>query len=87
VSTNSEYTVEEGFETCPWTILVPSGHPEPDFPSDCWTEVECGSPVVTNKYGSWRCEAGHEHVSFDDPARRAWDMAEAFRERYEEGGW
>ena len=68
-------------ETCGWLIRVPSGNPEPDFPEDLWLEVECGAELTINEYGSWRCAAGHEHVSFADPARAGWDAEEAWRER------
>jgi hypothetical protein len=68
-------------EGCHWLIQVPSGHPEPDFPEDLWTEVECGAELEINEYGSWRCAAGHEHVSYEDPRWYAWDAEQAFLER------
>jgi hypothetical protein len=68
-------------EGCHWLIQVPSGHPEPDFPEDLWTEVECGAELEINKYGSWRCAAGHEYVTYDDPRRGVWDAEQAFLER------
>lgn len=69
---------------CHWLIRVASGCLEPDFPEDLWTEVECGAPLTINEYGSWKCEAGHEYVTYDDPARGAWDAEQAFRERFED---
>lgn len=30
---------------CQWLVRKPSNNPEPDFPSDCWIEEECGEPV------------------------------------------
>jgi hypothetical protein len=71
-------------ETCPWFVRVPSGCPEPDFPEDLWSVVECGADLTVNEYGSWYCEAGHEHVSYDDPARGLWEAELAFIERLEE---
>lgn len=67
--------------SCPWLIQVASGNPEPDFPEDLYVVVECGLPVSTNEYGSWRCEGGHEHVSFGDPARSLYDAEQAWAER------
>ena len=71
-------------ETCPWLIRVASGNPEPDFPEDLWKEVECGAELTVNEYGSWRCAAGHEHVTYDDPARDVWDAEQAWNERHED---
>jgi len=68
-------------ETCPWLIEVPSNNPEPDFPEDCYRIIECGASVTVNEYGSWKCEAGHEHVSYDDPARSAYEAELAYNER------
>lgn len=59
---------------CTWLVQVPSGHPEPDFPSDCWLEVPCGAPVKTNPFGSFACEGGHRHVSFADPTRGEFEL-------------
>jgi hypothetical protein len=70
-------------ERCGWLIQVPSGNPEPDFPEDLWRLVECGAELTVNEYGSWRCAAGHEHISVEDPARRAWEAEQAFNERQE----
>lgn len=67
--------------TCPWLIEVPSYNPEPDFPEDLVSIVECGAEVTENEFGSWRCAAGHEHVSYDDPARGAYEAEMAFMER------
>jgi hypothetical protein len=70
--------------TCNWLVEVATGNPEPDFPEDLYREVECGAPVTFNKYGSWHCECGHEHVSFDDPARDEYDAEWALIERMED---
>lgn len=75
----------EGRKRCNWLIEVRSGNPEPDFPEDLYRIVECGGELTVNKYGSWRCEHGHEHVSVADPARWAWEAEQAFNERHEEG--
>ena len=46
---------------CPWTVRVPSGHPE-----DLWTEQDCGAPVtMTHEGRGWACEAGHSHVPIE----------------------
>jgi hypothetical protein len=73
--------------TCHWLIRVASGNPEPDFPEDLWMEVECGAELTVNEHGSWRCAAGHEYVTYDDPARGAYDAEQAFNERHEDVGW
>lgn len=73
----------EQTETCTWLIQVASNNPEPDFPEDLWMTVECGGKLTFNEYGSWTCEFGHEHVSFDDPARSAFDAEQAWIERQE----
>lgn len=69
--------------TCQWLIQVASGNPEPDFLSDLWMTVECGGELTFNKYGSWKCEHGHEHVSYDDPARGIYESEQAWLERQE----
>jgi hypothetical protein len=69
-------------ETCGWLIEVASGNPEPDFPEDLYRTVECGRPIEANEFGSWRCDAGHEHISHEDPARRGWEAELAHAERY-----
>jgi len=71
-------------DTCRWLIQVASGNPEPDFPEDLWREIECGATLRVNEYGSWKCEAGHERVSYDDPARMDYEAEQAYRERYED---
>jgi hypothetical protein len=68
-------------DTCAWLIEVASNNPEPDFPEDLYPIVECGGKVVVNEHGSWRCEYGHEHVSFSDPARGAYEAEMACMER------
>jgi hypothetical protein len=68
-------------EGCPWLIEVASNNPEPDFPEDLYRIVECGGAVTVNEHGSWRCEYGHEHVSFSDPARDAHEAEPAVNER------
>lgn len=70
-------------KTCPWLIEIASGNPEPDFPEDCYRIVECGAPVTVDQYGGWQCEAGHFHISLDDPAWPAYDRQAAFNERNE----
>ena len=70
-------------ETCTWLIEVASGNPEPDFPEDLYRIIECGQPVEVNEHGSWRCAAGHEHISFIDPARGVWEAEMAAAERQE----
>lgn len=70
-------------EGCHWLIQVPSDNPEPDFPEDLYNIVECGAPVTTNEYGSWSCEAGHYHVSYDDPMRPAFEIELSMLEREE----
>lgn len=71
-------------DRCEWLIEVPSGNPEPDFPEDLYRVVECGAPITVNEFGSWRCEAGHKHVSFADPARAGYEAEMAYAERYED---
>jgi hypothetical protein len=68
-------------DRCHWLVRVSSGNPEPDFPEDLWKEIECGAELTVNEYGSWKCAAGHEYVTYDDPARSAWDVEQAFNER------
>jgi hypothetical protein len=72
---------EDALDTCEWLIEVASNNPEPDFPEDLYRIVECGGKVTVNEHGSWRCEYGHEHVSFSDPARDAYEAEMAFNER------
>jgi hypothetical protein len=72
---------DAGPSSCPWLVEVPSNNPEPDFPEDLVSIVECGAEVTVNEHGSWRCAAGHEHVSYDDPARSAHEAELAYRER------
>lgn len=87
--TNSSHTLEHdehdspaaATETCPWLIEVASGNPEPDFPEDLYRIVECGAALTFNEHGSWHCEHGHEHVSYSDPERPAYDAEMAFAER------
>jgi hypothetical protein len=79
----TEAPTEAPKETCQWLIQVASDNPEPDFPEDLWRTIECGAELTVNEYGSWRCAAGHEHVTFDDPARGAYDAEQAFIERQE----
>lgn len=73
--------------SCEWLVQVPSGNPEPDFPEDLYREVSCGAAVEVNDYGSWRCAHGHEHVTFDDPARGEYEAAMAYAERHEDERW
>lgn len=80
------YDIEPG-ATCGWLIQVPSGNPEPDFPSDCYLEVECGAPLAFNTHGSWRCDAGHDHVSMEDPERGAFEYVLMAEEAAAEQGW
>jgi hypothetical protein len=68
-------------DTCSWLIEVASNNPEPDFPEDLYRIVECGAALTVNQHGSWRCEYGHEHISFSDPARSAYEAEMAFNER------
>lgn len=79
------YLVKNGhLHICDWLVAVRSGDPEPSCEADLWREVECGAPVSFNKHGSWHCEAGHEHVSYADPARGAYEMELAMIERMED---
>jgi hypothetical protein len=68
---------------CGWLIQVASGNPEPDFPEDLYRIIECGGKLTVNEHGSWKCEFGHEHVSFMDPARGEYEAEQVFRERQE----
>lgn len=63
-------------KACTWLIQVPSGHPEPDFPSDMWMEIECGAEVTIDPDG-WHCTAGHEHVTYGSPRQRAAEQVAA----------
>lgn len=51
--------VFEADEVCDWLVRVPSGNPEPDFPSDLWREVECGAKLRTDGANGWACANGH----------------------------
>jgi hypothetical protein len=68
-------------EGCHWLIRVATNHPEPDFPEDLYRDVECGAELTVNEYGSWKCAAGHEHVSYDDPRWAEWEAEQAYLER------
>jgi len=70
-------------DKCTWLIEVASGNPEPDFPEDMVRIIECGAPVTFNQYGSWKCEAGHEHISYDDPARADYEAEQAYLDRFD----
>ena len=74
-------------ETCHWLIEVASGNPEPSCYEDTVRIVECDGAVTFNEHGSWKCEYGHEHVSFADPARDAYDAEWAFLEGQADGRW
>lgn len=62
--------------TCSWLVRVASGNPEPDFPEDLWTEVECGARVEEHPSYKGRfepgeatiCENGHDRL----PIEIAW---------------
>jgi hypothetical protein len=84
--TTTSYPLEPG-ERCPWTILVASGHPEPDSPADTVREVACGAALHPDPPDGAVCDAGHQ---FGNLARRyapfgeEWEREQA--DRYE-GGW
>lgn len=54
--------------TCDWLVEVPSGHPEPDFPSDLWITVECGAKLKRHpefpEHGSI-CDHGHDRLPIE----------------------
>jgi len=66
-------------QTCSWLIEVPSGHPEPDFPSDMWKIVECGAPVEVLPDG-WICNNGHEYIDYGSTRGRVVEQEEALIE-------
>jgi hypothetical protein len=78
---------------CDWLVEVPSGNPEPDFPSDCWKIVECGAavhqhPDYPNEPGAVICEAGHDRLPMHiehAPGGPAWQREMADREHGGEG--
>lgn len=85
------------FVTCSWLIQVASGHPEPDFPEDCWKVIECGAKVKAGGHpeddplDSTICEAGHGRFAMGSAAwleqeRDEW-MAEREMAMNEGGGW
>jgi hypothetical protein len=70
-------------ETCTWMVEVPSGHPEPDSPSDCWTMVACGAPVYAingDLDTGYYCSEGHRHLTYGSPAQQVEEALEAFME-------
>jgi hypothetical protein len=69
--------------TCGWLVEVPSGHPEPDSPADCWTTVECGAPefaIDGDAEAGWFCSAGHEHLTYGSARQIAEERLESFME-------
>lgn len=94
-----DFVIESGYANfpagCTWLVQVPSGNPEPDFPSDLYNEVECGAPVAIVQHGAtpadgwslgYRCTNGHEHLPLHiehAPGGPAWQREQ--RERYEQG--
>jgi hypothetical protein len=71
------------FIECGWLVQVPSGHPEPDFPSDEWLIVPC--PLrrlsVDGSVDWTTCEAGHEHVTYGSEVWQAREAQEAYLEQ------
>lgn len=79
---------------CSWLVQVPTASlypPEaewyPDSPSDVYTVVDCGARLFDDGHGSYHCEAGHRHVSFEDPDYPAYEAELAWQERRAEGAW
>lgn len=52
---------------CPEFFQVPSGHPEPDSPADCWREVTCDAPMFeTYRNPNGRtCTDGHTYQGIE----------------------
>ena len=66
------------FVGCDWAVQVASGCPEPDFPSDAWKIVDCGTRVRVAADGETTCcEAGHARL----PLEVAWSAGREFAER------
>lgn len=74
-------TYHLGDRTCDWLVRVASGHPEPDSIEDTYRDIECGAHLMFNGYGSFKCEAGHEHISHEDPRRTGQELVELETER------
>jgi hypothetical protein len=58
--------------SCDWLVQVPTASlypPDadwyPDFPSDVYTEVECGAPVTFGEGGSFTCLNGHTFAGLE----------------------
>lgn len=83
--TDSEFNTPTGYE-CSWLVLVPSGNPEPDSPSDLYREVECGAPVFSRDGDEDHtcCENGHVRHAYGSAEQQAEERMEAFAE-YEMG--
>jgi hypothetical protein len=66
---------------CPDLVEVPSGHPEPDFPSDLWITRPCGAPMFeTHGNPNGRtCTDGHTYRGLE--AESAIDAAVEMLER------
>jgi len=58
-SDNRVYTGDMEQMTCGWLIQVASNNPEPDFPEDLYTLVECGAVLGPWPPDGLVCEAGH----------------------------
>ena len=72
---------------CTWLVRVASGNPEPDSIEDTYRDVDCGARLLDDGHGSYHCEAGHSHVSFEDPRYADDEAAWALRERRAEEAW
>lgn len=73
--------------TCPWTVLVPSGHPEPDSEADRWKEVACDAPLHPDPPDGEVCDAGHRFGNLERrlaPFGEEWEREQAERV---EGGY
>jgi hypothetical protein len=74
---------------CGWLVEIPTASlypPEadwyPDSASDVYTTVECGSLAFFDAEGSFRCEAGHEHLAYGSAAQQAEERIEAAVEEW-----
>lgn len=72
--------------TCDWLVRVPTNNPEPDFPEDCYRDVECGAKFRLHPEldDSFRCDRGHERIPYETACRTGRDL-EWERDEYSYG--
>lgn len=53
--------------TCSWLVRVATNNPEPDFPEDCYRDIDCGAAMLVHPDlpRSFVCRSGHERIPMD----------------------